>query len=369
MTKHADDLSEYFAKKKLINVNINESYDDSNVSDYERVEYEMDDESCPELTKQDVELVRDVLPSYDVKPREEMIKIFTRIAQTLNSKKSSEYEKQAAESEGLSYLDGMIKKVMYTKFKSYIINDPSFKDDLYQEASYKVITGLSRYDGSKNISPSTYFYIYILSGMANATNMMKNDCISSSDAALMRKMRRIEKRAQESGHKATLYDYMVETSKSPDKIEDMLIRMNSKIGHLDAMDQFDSYIAGDAGKCCDYENPESTAIRNVIADKIIKRLKHLCMEDELQVFLMNKLENIDVPEIARRLHRVGDEDVIRRTIRAVASSAEYDPVIRRLGASFGYCKDYENKDKVTLINLFSQEENMQALAPKDGKLE
>ncbi len=364
------DLKDFFSKKGLSDVMLDDIYDDVNVADYEVRDYnneENDDDSFDSLDASEQAFARDVLPDAEIKPRDEMIKIFTRIAAVINDPDSMKYEIEDAQVEALSYMKGVIKSIISTKFKEYVRRDPSFAEDLSQCACESLIRNLGKYDGSRGIAPSTYFYIHIKNGMVTVTNEMKN-CISSSDAALRRKIRNIDKQSKEYGREATIKDYIVETGESRSKIETTLRTMQIKTGHLDAMEQYDSYIAGDDSQSLAYENPESAAIRTVLGEKIVQRLSEICIEDDLLLFEMNKIENIDIPEIARRLDRVGEEDKIRRSIKEVTTSASFDLIIKRLAAGLGYGKDTFDTGIINIIDLNAQEENMLDLAPTDGYL-
>ena len=366
MTNSKDSFKKYFTNKGLSDVALDDMYDDFNCADYEVRDYDDSEDESVALDDSEKSFARDVLPDAEIKPKEEMIKIFTRIAAVVNDPDSMEYEIQDAQVEALSYMKGVIRSIISTKFKEYVRRDPSFAEDLTQSACENLIRNLGKYDGSRGIAPSTFFYIHLKSGMVAVTNEMKN-CTSPSDAALRRKINKIDKQCREYGYEATIRDYIVETGESRSNIETTLRAMKIKTGHLDAMEQYDSYIAGDENQSLAYENPESAAIRKVLGEKIVERLSEICVDEDIFLFEMNRIEHIDVPEIAKRLGRVGEEDKIRRAVKEVTTAASFDPVIKRLAAGLGYGKE-PNSSLLNIINLSSQDENMLDLAPEEGYL-
>ncbi len=369
MAKATDSFKDFFKNKGMSDVMLDDMYDDMNCADYEVRDYD-DSENETESITLDAEeqaFARDVLPDAEVKPKDEMIKIFTRIAAVVNDPDSMEYEVEDAQVEALSYMKGVIKSIISTKFKEYVRRDHSFAEDLTQSACESLIRNLGKYDGTRGIAPSTFFYIHLKSGMVAVTNEMKN-CTTPSDAALRRKINKIDKQCKEYGYEATIRDYIVETGESRSNIETTLRAMKIKTGHLDAMEQYDSYIAGDDNQSLAYENPESAVVRKVLGEKIVQRLSEICVDEDILLFEMNRIENIDVPEIARRLDRVGEEDKIRRAIKDVTTTASFDPVIKRLAAGLGYGKEPVHTSPVNIINLNSQDENIFDLAPEEGYL-
>jgi len=369
MAKATDNFKDFFNNKGMSDVMLDDSYDDINCADYEVHDYDDNENENESITLDaaEQEFARDVLPDAEIKPKDEMIKIFTRIAAVVNDPDSMEYEVEDAQVEALSYMKGVIKSVISTKFKEYVRQDPSFAEDLTQSACESLIRNLGKYDGTRGIAPSTFFYIHIKSGMVAVTNLMKN-CIRPSDAALRRKIKKIDKQCKECGREATIRDYIAETGESRRKIETILRVMNIKTGHLDAMDQYDSYIAGDDSKSLDYETPESAVIRKALGEEIVKRLSEICVDEDLLLFKMNTIENIDVPEIARRLGRVSEEDKIRRAIKAIATTASSDSVIKRLAAGLGYGKEPVHAINFKIIDLNSKDDNIFDFAPEEGYL-
>lgn len=372
MKDFGSDFKNVLRSHGIENVQLDDMYDDLNGNYYDVADYGCDEEDAEstsekrELTDEDMEIIASV-PDAELKSKAEMIKIFTRIAAVINDPDSMQYEIEEAQMEALSYMKGIVKALINTKFAEYVKRDRDFAQDLEQTANLYILNNLGRYDGSRGIAPSTYFFIYIKSGMVAVTNEMKN-CVKPGEAALRRKINKVDKEMAAHGRKATMRDYMTEISgETRSKIETTLRSMQYKTGHLDAMEGYAAYIPGDETCSMDFENPETASVRKMCGEDIVKRLYKICAPEDIELFMMNKIQGMDVTVIAEKLGRVGEEDKLRRIIKDVTSSASFDPYIRRIASGFGYGHDYN--DSGSIINIFdthSQDENIEALAPAGG---
>lgn len=288
-----------------------------------------------------------------------------RFAQLANvAMHGTKEEKSAAYEEACLYLKGYIRKSIQKKYQTYANNDPSFYEDLMQNAYLYVIENLAKYDPEKG-APSTFFSFYIKSALSSQTNVMKH-AISPADASVRNRMLKIKKKYEEMGRTPTISDYAAETSYTMSKIRSILPYLSpNNQTYLDDEDpNFGEHLAGDSDANSTFETPEKATIRKILGENIVKRMRELATPFDLQIWMMNKLEKVPIPQIAEKIYgTTAADDKVRRIIEKMQSLFYYDSEIRRYSA--GYYKDGGNSFQIGLIPEFSIRQNIELLENMD----
>lgn len=282
---------------------------------------------------------------------------YARLAEMARS--GTEEEKKQAKEEACLYMKGFVRDFIKRSFRTYVEKDPGYADDLEQEAYFNIMKYLPDYDPEKGL-PSTFFSRNILSAMVMSTNQMKHS-ISSADAALQRKIKKINIEFEKFGRKPDIADYMVETGETMSKIRSVLRMMNiDKSTHLEAIEEYDQLIPGDPAANSMYETPENLVMKKIVFESILRRMHELFPQEEVSIFLRNAIFNESIPTIAKNMGNSSVDDRVRRTIEKIRHAIAYDAEIRSLCSS--YLK-HDNLDVavVTILPIDGEQDNMDLL--------
>lgn len=288
---------------------------------------------------------------------EEGRKRYARLAEIART--GTKEEKNAAQEEACLYMKGLVRDIIKRKFCTYTERDSFYAEELEQEAFYNIVKYLDRYDPNKGL-PTTFFFPHIKSAMVSHTNGMKNR-ISSSDASLKRKINKVREEFKKLGREAEAADYAIETGETLSKIRSVLNMMALDTNtHLEAIDEYDDLIPGDPTTNIMYDTPENLAIRNIMVEGILKRMREKFSEEEIRIFIRCKVNLEPIPVIAKELGGKGGDDKVRRIIENIRNSIFYDPEIRKLCA--GYIRqDPIDLAVITIIPLEGENKNMDLL--------
>lgn len=245
-------------------------------------------------------------------------------------------EQKAAREEACLHMVGLVRKIIKKSYSTYVEKDPSYGNELINEAFCNIIKYLPKYNPEKGL-PSTFFWFHINSALATTTTIVKHE-MSSSDSALKRKIYKLREEYKRLGTELTAADVMLETGESMSKISAVMKMMSVNTNtHLEAIEEYDQRIAGDAEKNRSYESPEKLAIERITLSSIIKRGYEMFGYEEMNIYLRNKAGEESAQEIAESLGGKYNDDKIRRIIEKVQHGMDHDWRIRQLGA--GYIRD------------------------------
>lgn len=345
-------------------------FDDFNCSDYEMGEYSTKEEETLEAeeemdgNKSNTRRKKDTGTEdnfYDkrvtVERGEKSRQRYARLAEL--ARNGTEEEKKHAKEEACLYMKGYVRDFINRSFRTYVEKDPQYAEDLEQEAYFNIMKYLPDYDPKKGL-PSTFFSRNILSAMVGTTNQMKHS-ISSSDAALQRKIKKVKKEFEKIGRKPDIADYMIETGETMSKIRSVLRMMDmDKNTHLEAIEEYDQLIPGDPSVNSMYESPETRVIKKIMYESVIQRMQELFPKEEISIFLRNAVGDETIPTIARTMGDGSADDRVRRTIEKIRHAIAYDAEIRSL------CSSYLKRDNldvavVTILPIEGEEDNMDLL--------
>lgn len=362
-------------KKDISNLYKEDSYDDLNCSDYEAGDYfdasKEDDitdiEKEPVKNKKSVKRKKDADAAANtedfyekrvtVERGEKSRMRYARLA--IMARTGTEEEKKQAKEEACLYMKGFVRDFIRHSFRTYVEKDPDYADDLEQEAYFNIMKYLPDYDPEKGL-PSTFFSRNILSAMVGVTNQLKHS-ISSSDAAMLRKIKKIDAEFEKIGRKPDIADYIVETGETMSKIRSVLRMMSiDKNTHLEAIEDFNDFIGGDPAVNSMYETPENRVIKKIMFESILRRMHELFPREEISIFLRNAIDDESIPTIAKTIGNGPADDRVRRTIEKIRHAIAYDAEIRSLCSS--YLK-HDNLDVavVTILPIEGEQDNMDLL--------
>lgn len=359
-------------KKDVANLHKEDLYDDKDCSEYETGDYfdskendAMDSEDNTikgkmnsKKTKNSVAEIEDFYAKRVTVERGEKSRVrYARLAEM--ARNGTEEEKKQAKEEACLYMKGFVRDFIRHSFRTYVEKDPDYAEDLEQEAYFNIMKYLPDYDPEKGL-PSTFFSRNILSAMVSSTNQMKHS-ISSSDAALQRKIKKIKAEFEKFGRKPDIADFMVETGETMSKIRSVLRMMNTdKSTHLEAIEEFDQLIAGDPVANSMYDTPENLVMKKIMFESILRRMHELFPQEEISIFLRNAIYEESIPAIAKDIGNGPVDDRVRRTIEKIRHAVAYDTEIRSLCSS--YLK-HDNLDVavVTILPIEGEEDNMDLL--------
>lgn len=282
---------------------------------------------------------------------------YARLAEL--ARNGTEEEKKQAKEDACLYMKGYVRDFIKRSFRTYVEKDPQYAEDLEQEAYFNIMKYLPDYDPKKGL-PSTFFSRNILSAMVGTTNQMKHS-ISSSDAALQRKIKKVKKEFEKIGRKPDIADYMIETGETMSKIRSVLRMMDmDKNTHLEAIEEYDQLIPGDPSVNSMYESPESRVIKKIMFENVIRRMHELFPTEEINIFLRNAIGDETIPTIAKAIGDGSADDRVRRTIEKIRHAIAYDAEIRSL------CSSYLKRDNldvavVTILPIEGEDDNMDLL--------
>lgn len=344
-------------------------FDDLNCSGYEMEEYLSDEDETlvdEEDTVDKTDDRRKVAANTEenfynkrvtVERGEKSRQRYARLAEL--ARNGTEEEKKQAKEDACLYMKGYVRDFIKRSFRTYVEKDPQYAEDLEQEAYFNIMKYLPDYDPHKGL-PSTFFSRNILSAMVGTTNQMKHS-ISSSDAALQRKIKKVKKEFEKIGRNPDIADYMIETGETMSKIRSVLRMMDmDKNTHLEAIEEYDQLIPGDPSVNSMYESPESRVIKKIMFESVIRRMHELFPKEEINIFLRNAIGDETIPTIARTIGDGSADDRVRRTIEKIRHAIAYDAEIRSL------CSSYLKRDNldvavVTILPLEGEDENMDLL--------
>jgi len=268
-------------------------------------------------------------------------------------------EQKNAREEACFYMKGLVLDFITKKYRTYVERDPTYREVLEQEAYLNIIKYLPDYDPLKGL-PTTFFFYQIKSAMSRSTNLMKHS-ISSSDAALQRKIKAIRSEYEKLGREPEIADYMIETGETMSKIRSVLRMMKTDMNtHLEAIEEYDQIIPGDATKNSVFDSPENIVMRKMMCEGIMKRMREIFPEDEINIFLRHAINDESIPSIAKSMKVYTADDKIRRVIEKVRHAIEYDTDIRKLCAS--HINDNMSKvATITILPFEGMNENMDTL--------
>lgn len=344
-------------------------FDDLNCSEYEMEDYSSDEDETL-VTKEDIagktdnrrKVAADTEDNFyskrvTVERGEKSRQRYARLAEL--ARNGTEEEKKQAKEDACLYMKGYVRDFINRSFKTYVEKDPQYAEDLEQEAYFNIMKYLPDYDPQKGL-PSTFFSRNILSAMVGTTNQMKHS-ISSSDAALQRKIKKVKKEFEKIGRKPDIADYMIETGETMSKIRSVLRMMDiDKNTHLEAIEEYDQLIPGDPSVNSMYESPESHVIKKIMFESVIQRMHELFPKEEINIFLRNAIGDETIPTIARAIGDGSADDRVRRTIEKIRHAIAYDAEIRSL------CSSYLKRDNldvavVTILPIEGEDDNMDLL--------
>ncbi len=323
-----------------INLQQEDSYDDSDYQPYELMDYKCQEEEEETTVEPQLKKKKKTRKQTENEPSEEY-DFYNTVAQiesgTASKKRYEALAKAAcsddeqvckrAREEACFYMKGLVRDMIRGKYRTYIENDPEFASDLEQEAYANIIKYLPEYDSSKG-NPSTFFYYHIKSAIAGSTNSMKHH-ISSADTALKRKILNLNKIYEKMGRKPTIGDYMVETNETMSKIRSVLAMMETDMNtHLEAIPEYDQLIPGDAHANSMFAPPEQIVIKNMTYESVIKRMRDMFTVKEVDIFLRYFYNEETIASIAMDYAESGSDDKIRRIIEKVKHGIQYDPQSR-----------------------------------------
>lgn len=347
---------------KEINLHEEDSFDDPKCSEYELGNYFVASDESERMNenpkmKNDTSIENDDFYARRITvERGEKSRVrYARLAEL--ARNGTEEEKKQAKEEACLYMKGYVRDFIRRSFRTYVERDPDYAEDLEQEAYYNIMKYLPDYDPQKGL-PSTYFSRNILSAMAGSTNQMKHS-ISSSDAALQRKIKRIRNEFEKLGRNPKIADYMVETGETMSKIRAILRVMDmDKNTHLEAIAEYDQLIAGDPTTNLMFETPENLVMKKIIFESILRRMDELFPKEEINIFLRNAIYEESIPTIAKNIGDGFVDDKVRRTIERIRRAIAYDVEIRSL------CSNYLKRDNmdaavVTILPTKGDEDNME----------
>lgn len=361
-------------KKEISNLHEEDLYDDLNCSDYEVGDYfdASIEDDVPDIEKDPVKNKKSVKRKKDTDADAETEDLYSKRVTVERGEKSrmryarlaniartgTEEEKKQAKEEACLYMKGFVRDFIGHSFRTYVEKDPDYAEDLEQEAYFNIMKYLPDYDPEKGL-PSTFFSRNILSAMVGITNQLKHSK-SSSDAALQRKIKKINAEFEKIGRKPDLADYIVETGETMSKIRAVLRMMNIVNTHLEAIEDFDAYIGGDPAVNSMYETPENRVIKKIMFESVLRRMHELFPQEEISIFLRNAINDESIPAIAKDIGNGSVDDRVRRTIEKIRHAIAYDAEIRSLCSS--YLK-HDNLDVavVTILPIEGEQDNMDLL--------
>lgn len=357
-------------KRDISNLHEEDLYDDMNCSEYETgdyfdskeddatdVEHDSVDEKRGYKKNSDVETENFYTRRVMVERGEKSRARYARLAEI--ARNGTEEEKKQAKEDACLYMKGYVRDFIKRTFRTYVEKDPDYAEDLEQEAYFNIMKYLPEYKPERGL-PSTFYSKHILSAMVSSINQMKHS-ISSSDASLQRKIKRIKAEFEKFGRKPDIADYMVETGETMSKIRSVLRMMNiDKNTHLEAIEEFDQLIAGDPTANSMYDTPENLVMKKIMFENILRRMHELFPQEEISIFLRNAIYGESIPTIAKNIGNGSMDDKVRRTIEKIRHAIAYDAEIRSL------CSSYLKRDNldmavVTILPIEGEEENMDLL--------
>ena len=186
--------------------------------------------------------------------------------------------------------------------------------------------------------------------------------MSSSDSALKRKIKRLQKEYCELGVTLTVADIQRETGESQSKIiaVSKAMEMDNNT-HLEAIEEYDQLIAGDPIKNRSYESPEKLAIEHITLSNIIKRGCEMFGCEKMGIYLRNKAAEESIQEIAKSYGGKYNDDKIRRIIEEVQHGMDHDWRIRQLGAGHIRDNDIGGDPFLPILPVSGQNDNMDLL--------
>lgn len=347
-----------------------DSYNDNEYSEYETRDYfadELNDQSEEEnkerggkrkknsneslLANDERDLYR---RNITIEDPETSKKRYTRLAEVMRS--GTKEEKKIAGEEACLYMKGFVRNFISTSYRTYVEKDPTYAEDLEQVAYLFIIQNLYRYKPELG-QPTTFLQPYIKSAMSSETNRMKHS-LSPADAALKRKIRKLQIKYKEAGLKLTIADIVIETRETRSKVADTLQMMGRDMNtHLEAIAEFDQLIAGDSRANSVFETPETVVMRKMTIEFIMKYINSHFTQVEVEIFLKNKIYQEPIPKLAESLGI--PEDKIRRIVEKIQHSVKYDINIRKFCS--GYVKDGVDDSSFLILPLSGENENMNLL--------
>lgn len=355
--------------KEKSKLHVEDLFDDFNCSEYEIEDYLSDEDEALVAEKDSVEQSgskrKIAIDTEDnlynkwvtVERGEESRQRYARLAEL--ARNGTKEEKKQAKEEACLYMKGYVREFIKRSFRTYVDKDPQYAEDLEQAAYFNIMKYLPNYDPNKGL-PSTFFSRNILSAMVGTTNQMKHS-ISSSDAALCRKIKKVKKEFEKIGRKPDIADYMIETGATMSKIRSVLRMMDiDKNTHLEAIEGYDQLIPGDPSINFMYESPESRVIKKIMFESVIQRMHELFPKEEINIFLRNAIGDETIPAIAKEMGDGSADDRVRRTIEKIRHAIAYDAEIRSL------CSSYLKRDNldvavVTILPIEGEDDNMDLL--------
>lgn len=358
----------WYNKTNLIN---DDSYEDTDYQEYEIMDYSNQELSLEEEEKAEEKrnfkvsqcaVEDDPFAFYnkklDVERGEKSRERYARLAQIART--GNEEERREALAEACFYMKGCVRKFIGKFFWTYVVNDPGYANDLEQEAYFNIMKYLPFYDPKKGL-PSTYFYRHIQSAMVTSTNQMKHS-ITPEDAALKRKIKRVQHQFEKLGRTPVIADYIIETGETMSKIRSVLRMMNMDINtHLEAIEDYDQFIAGNPNDNCMYDTPENIVIKNMVFEAVEKRMNELFSPDEVEIFNWYAINGESISTIIMKRGGTEPDDKIRRIIEKIRHAIQYDVNIRRLIMGSSQRNRTPDAAVVTLLPLEGENENMDLL--------
>lgn len=357
-----------YNKTSLIN---DDSYGDTDYQEYEIMEYSNEELSLDEEVKTDGKgqfqdsgqsVEDDPFAFYnkklDVERGEKSRERYTRLAEIART--GSGEERKEALAEACFYMKGCVRNFIGKYFWTYVANDPGYASDLEQEAYFNIMKYLPFYNPKKGL-PSTFFYRHIQSAMVTSTNQMKHS-ITPEDAALKRKIKRVQHQFEKLGREPVIADYIIETGETMSKIRSVLRMMSMDINtHLEAIEDYDQFIAGNPSDNGMYDTPENIVIKNMVFEAMEKRMNELFSPEEVEIFNWYAINGESISAIIMKRGGTEPDDKIRRIIEKIRHAIQYDVNIRRLIMGSSQRSRTPDVAVVTLLPLEGENENMDLL--------